>query len=444
MVFLFLLAVSVFTYSQTNPYALLLAKTGVVKFNEHTNDFSELPSIWPPDSVRVVPKQRLSPCSSYVESANSGLLGHLFDADIVYGDLSFSVAKFVDTIWDVGFGRGGQMLMAWAMYHLLVSSIMWIMENRPVPYGLFVNTTMSATDMTALFNLGRFGTTKIALRHKLLVVWMIFAISWVAVFPIITGAMTGYINWVDPNTNTLVKLHKQGLYMNLTDFIDATEIVYQVHIDSNTGTPDTFTVLPDGQTASLWDAFNTTLTQLISDHTNITVSNFTYFCNKSILCPTENQNQTVSYLRSVGNITYDWTYTASLENVVCTQGFGYQWGFSSSLVLIFLICNTIWLVGIYITWETLEGQSEFKKKRRSMGRYRATVDLGDMIRNELGSDISALSDSALEVELKKRLPIRYHVSDRVTASGEQHAHIGLSSDSHKGEKFELEHEKIYA
>ena len=266
-----------------------------------------------------------------------------------------------------------------------------------------------------------------------------------AIFPVIAGAMTGYVNWVDPNTNTLVKLHQQEQYINLTDFIDATKTVFQVHVDANSTNSDPLTVLPNGPTSSLWKVFNTTLTEQISHRSNISVSNFTYTCtNSSILCSTKVQNYTVSYLHSVNNETYDWSYSAFLENVLCTQGFGYQWGFSSSLVLIFLICNSIWLVGMYITWETLERQSQFKKKRRSLGRYRAAVDLGDMIKEELGSDISALSNSALEAEFKNRLPIRYHVSNRISATGEEHAHIGLSCEDHQGEKFKLEWEKIYA
>ena len=449
VVVLLLLAISVFTYSQSNPYAITLAK--INRFNTMAerlyafvpgerylgNVLREIPQ-WP------IPKSPLSPCSSYVESTNSGLLGHLFDVDIVYGNLSFSVAKFVDTVWDVGFGRGAQVLMAWVMYHVLVNSLMWIMESRPVPYHLFVGTTLSAADMASLAHLGRFGTTKMALRHKLLIAWLIFAISWVVVFPVIAGAMTGYINWVDPDTNTLVKLRQKGQYMNLTEFIEASETVFNV-TTNHSGLSDAFTVESGGSTSLLWEALNTTLSQLSSNHKNTTISNFTYPCNQTFtLCPSGLQSLNVSCFRSVDNVTYDWTYTSSLENVICTQGFGYQWGFSSLLVSMFLICNTVWLIGMYITWETLELQSEFKKKPRGMGKYRAVVDLGDMIREELGSDISALSDSALEAELKKRLPVRYHVSNLVTAMGDKHAHIGLSSNDHQGEKVKLEYDTIYA
>ena len=153
----------------------------------------------------------------------------------------------------------------------------------------------------------------------------------------------------------------------------------------------------------------------------------------------ENLGIVFLYLRYLNNATYPWNYTYSIDNVLCVQGLGYQWGFSSVLTSIFLGCNTVWVIGMAITWRSLS-RSEFIKKRRTMGKYRATVDLAEAIKEELGSNLCVLSDAALERELKERASIRYHVYEETEGA---HPYIGLSSTNPQGQKVRLEYGKLY-
>ena len=59
------------------------------------------------------PSQRaVSTCSSLIQNASYGRLSNIFNLDLVYGTMSFPTAKLVDVLWDIGFGRGTQMLLA--------------------------------------------------------------------------------------------------------------------------------------------------------------------------------------------------------------------------------------------------------------------------------------------------------------------------------------------
>ena len=149
------------------------------------------------------------------------------------------------------------------------------------------------------------------------------------------------------------------------------------------------------------------------------------------------------YFHIVNNVSYPWGYTESLDNVHCIQGLRYQWGFSSTLTITFLICNTTWLVGMWITWVSLQNKSQFAKKRREMGKYRAAVDIAEAIAHELGPNLSAFSDSALEAVLKKRPPIRYQVMERPGSGSEKVTGIGLSSENPGGKRVRLEFDKEY-
>ena len=386
-----------------------------------------------------------TPCSTLSEDSNSGVLGHVFNLDLVFGNLSFSVAKFVDSIWDVGFGRGTQAIMVWVTYHALMQSLNWIMESRPVPYKSFVSATMSPVDITTIGPLSHLVVAGFTVEQKCLAAWLILAISWLVIFPTIASAMTGYINRVDPRIDALVMLHEPGVFMNLTEFSNLSHDAYQYTNEcdvllselppSSLGIDNETIITQYGPEFVLWNALYN-----LSHHTAFysRSSPILYYPNIS-----SDAGACFIGLRYVSNEIYPWNYTDSLENVLCLQGSDYQWGFSSTLIIVFLICNTIWLIGMFITLESVSRQSQFVKKRRQMGKYRAAVDLAEIIKKELGPNLSAFSDSDLETELKTRPPIRYHVLQQSGHLGERHEHIGLSSDNPNSHQVLLEYEKEY-
>ncbi|MCJ1355697.1 MAG: hypothetical protein MMC33_005689 [Icmadophila ericetorum] len=273
-----------------------------------------------------------------------------------------------------------------------------------------------------------------------------FATFWVVMFSTVVSAMTGYINFVDPNQNTLVKLNQPGQYMNLTDFKEFAETTFQVDAEDNSGVNKSILVQEDGPYPLLWESLNETLKKPVSIWTTASASQiiFSYSCSQNnSTCPDGIQEANVTCFRDLNGTLYDWTYTDSLDNVICLQGFGYQWGFSSVMIAVFLCCNTFWIVGMFISWEVLMNKSHFMKKPRLLGRYRAIVDLGEAIREELGPNISALSDSTLEKELKKRPAVRYHVFDS-EKYGTEYPHISLSADNSNGKRIRLHRDTLYS
>ncbi|MCJ1234610.1 hypothetical protein MMC14_002571 [Varicellaria rhodocarpa] len=221
--------------------------------------------------------------------------------------------------------------------------------------------------------------------------------------------MTGYVNRVVPENDSLVRLRLPGNYLNLIEFLQNMEIVFQYQQNLSSlpssyfGIDEGTVITEDSSSSGLWRRLNATLDPPVSD---------SYLdASESIACPPGGNSQAwFTYLRFVNNKTYPWNYTESIENVRCIQGTGYQWGFSSVLTIIVLMCSDIWLLGIFITWRSLLLQSECKQKRRDMGIYWAAIDLAEVIREELGPHLSAWTNSAIETKLKKRPPVRYSVT----------------------------------
>ena len=418
------------------------------------------------------PGQRaVSTCNSLIQNQYSGSSWSIFNLDLVYGTMSFRAAKFVDVLWDVGFGRGTQMLLAWSTYKVLAASLIWIMESHPVPYQLFVTLTMSPLEIASLIPLGTFALSRTTAQQKALTILVTLAITWVIIYPTIASAMTGYINMVDPEKEALVKLHQPESTMSLVQFLSVANIAFQYAIPqqsqgyhiasaSNFGIHNASIITKDGPSPSLWEYLNTEFSRIhyvARDNETIFLS---FLDNQARLrldggklggrgsrvgdtLERTYHGAHFKYFRRVNNENYSWDYTNSLDNVLCIQGLRYQWGFSSVLTITFLICNTTWLVGMWITWVSLQHKSQFAKKRREMGKYRAAVDVGEAIRYELGPNLSAFSDSALEAALKNRSPVRYHVMESPGDGNRKMTRIGLSSEHPRGERVKLEFDKEY-
>lgn len=406
-----------------------------------------------------------SPCNSVFNSANSGGLGHVFNVDLVYGDFSFPGAKLIDIAWDLAFGRGVQIIMMWITYKILAESLVWVMETRPISFNLFVSGTLAPVEIATLGPLSSFALSKTNIHHKCLAVWLSLAILWVIIFPTIMGAMTGYIAKVVPNIDTIVKMKEPGRFMNITEFMSS-GVSFQYNGELNVsslpsellttnnplkkipasylGINETTIITKNEPTLALWTTLNTKLTSPVAPYTYYLSVNGTEYDFSSI--PQELSATVavavfnVQYM--VDNMIYPGNYIASDDNVFCLQNHNYQWGFSSVLVFIFMICNGIWLLGNFITWWSLQRKSQFAKKKRTMGRYRAAVDITEAIANELGPNLSALSNSDLESELRKRPPIRYYSTK--DPEGRNGTRIGLSVEGPTGERVRLKYDEEYA
>lgn len=109
----------------------------------------------------------------------------------------------------------------------------------------------------------------------------------------------------------------------------------------------------------------------------------------------------------------------------CVPQRGYQWGFSTFWVIILLFINFVWAFGMYGIWVDANRHSIQQNRGRTLGTWRAIVDLGGAIGHELGPNLSTYSDAELTRNLDKAKPVMYTVQQDTERGFDQ---IILSSD----------------
>jgi hypothetical protein len=179
----------------------------------------------------------------------------IFNIGTAFGTLSFGTAKFIDLVWDIGFSRCGQALLGWITYRVNTAALIRIMETQHVSYDLFSTLSLSWTSVASLGPIINSFFTRLGFRKKLILVWIVLSILWVALWPTITNAMTGYI----AENNTLVKLKGEAGYGNFSDIGNLTNLAFQFSNLSTVSTNTSRSVTPigpmlfrSGPNATLW------------------------------------------------------------------------------------------------------------------------------------------------------------------------------------------------
>ena len=149
----------------------------------------------------------------------------IFNIDLRYGDLSFGMAKFIDLVWDIFISRGGQIMLGWITYRVHSAALMRIMEDQLVSYDLYATMTLSWATIWALRPLAKTFFTRIGFRRKLLLFWVAISIIWVAFWPTITNALSGYV----AKNNTLVRLEDDTGYANFTEIVTNDNLAFQFY-----------------------------------------------------------------------------------------------------------------------------------------------------------------------------------------------------------------------
>ena len=155
---------------------------------------------------------------------SSGSLSSAFNIDCAYGNLSFGTAKFVDLVWDIGFSRGGQAMLGWIAYRVNTAALLRIMETQPISYEFFSSLSLSWSSIASLGPVIKALFKSLGFKKKLLILWIVLSILWVAIWPTITNAMTGYI----AQNETLVKLKgNEVAYGNFSDVASLETLAFQ-------------------------------------------------------------------------------------------------------------------------------------------------------------------------------------------------------------------------
>lgn len=329
----------------------------------------------------------------------------LFLIDIAFGTLSFSLAKFVDVAWDVVIGRGGQALLGWISYGVCTDCLMWIMESSPVSYDLYTTLTFSWTSFASLRLLPEFVWTRNRFSHKLVMVLLAMDIIWVAIFPSVMGATTGYI----ANSDLNVRL-RDGKYISSADFFHAERVYtcFEACVE-----PFNYTTLREhGPNTTLWEEV-----RKLDQSPDRRELSFISYSGAMFL---------VSY--AIDNTTYQSDYLQKPGVIQCIANQTYRWGFSTTLFGMAAGGIMFWVISTYSIWVHVNRKSELCKKGRRLGKYRAAMDMAEAVGQDLGPNICAYNDKQLEKALRRRPPIKYAVwppTDE-NCTEDRPAHIGLS------------------
>jgi hypothetical protein len=133
------------------------------------------------------------------------------------------------------------------------------MEERHVSYELFSTITLSYTNITSLLPLIKAFFTKLGWRRNLLLVWLMVSMMWVAAWPVLANAMTGYVN----RSETLVQLSDSAVYANYTDMANANTLGFRFYNFSTGANSSEATyalgpvLLNSGPDIQLWNALKT-------------------------------------------------------------------------------------------------------------------------------------------------------------------------------------------
>lgn len=178
-----------------------------------------------------------------------------------FGKLTFTQARVADLSWDIIVSRCGQGLLGWITYRVYTAVLLLIMEERHVSYELYSTITLSYANITTLGPLVKAIFAKLGWRRNLLLLWLVLSVIWVAAWPLLTNAMTGYVN----RSDSLVKVSGAAVYANYTDMANTDTLGFRFynfstsHDMNNSGTTYALgpVLLNSGPDIPLWNTLKT-------------------------------------------------------------------------------------------------------------------------------------------------------------------------------------------
>jgi hypothetical protein len=125
-----------------------------------------------------------------------------FYITVSWGRMAFSTAKFIDIVWDIVVGRGGQALLAFVTFKVSSQYLAMAMLKAPVSYNTFESLAFVPPTLVRTVRLAGDLLTNRGWRARLIMVWIALSSLFVLGFSSLITAMSGYssnINAVMPN-----------------------------------------------------------------------------------------------------------------------------------------------------------------------------------------------------------------------------------------------------
>lgn len=349
------------------------------------------------DIVAFSPKLWSCKTPGFIGGGSWNLIG----IDVRFGRMTFGQAKGLEVAWNRVAGHGLQFILAMIAYRVFTDALMRTTEITHVPYGLFTSLALFSTKTDALWDLiqGLFSLS--GWRAKFIIGWLFFSTAYISIFPSLMDVISGYEAAYD---TVLVLPNKTMLRLDGLDSLQGP--LYYKTCRGYTEEPKS---CPESHVEFYDPVLNESYSRLWEWHVNHEAGSRPSF------------------------------YAELPENFNCVaEENRYEWGFSGEWVLIAGCVNSFWLFGLWILWLDAHTQSEFCKKGRRMGVYRAIVDIAEVIREDLGPNLAAYSEAELSAALHQQGRIKYHVSKSKTDSS---MHIGLSS--RQSDRLRLDWDQTY-
>lgn len=274
--------------------------------------------------------------------------------DYSLGDFSFTAAKSIDIAWDITVGRGGQVILLWIARKVYVATLNYVMERSTVTYDFYVAIAFDAKPWDTILAL----TNHIRSTRRYLVktAFIFYSVLYIALFPTLVAAMTGYANFTSP----------------YVVFGDESMIPYDEFIRRQ---------------------------QILKNETGI----YSFY------------NGT--------------TYPSDFQLTACFDhpSGRYSYGFSTLIWKIICGLHMVWIFGMYNLWLDAIRKSQLCQAGCRVGKYRAIIDIGEALKEDLGPNTCAYSGDELRAALVfNNTRFGYYQTRKVTP-----VHIGVSSPENR-------------
>lgn len=148
-------------------------------------------------------------------SGVSGVEG-MFTIDRAFGRMSFSLAKFVDSVWDLVVARGAQTVLWFISYMVFASALLRVIEMTPTPYRSFMSVSIEGATLTTAWLVFADLMRHRKKRSAVLFFFIGFSTIYILFLPTLLSTMTGYV----PAPKLFIRLPSTGL---LVDFATVKE-----------------------------------------------------------------------------------------------------------------------------------------------------------------------------------------------------------------------------
>ncbi|KAF7556461.1 hypothetical protein G7Z17_g1465 [Cylindrodendrum hubeiense] len=298
-------------------------------------------------------------------------------------NFTFVQAKLIDLLWDVIIGQGGRALHAWILYRYVardaLTRIMEYMYYDTELIGDLVNETIDMSEDFGYWTT-RFGTSQRSPTNP----------------P--SGIPTALKGW---------EFKDQGKSYEPVSEWESWQVANYT-LDSNNAT----------------FLLNRTITQgegVLPYNSTFTYDNETFELQAPFLDIGKGCKEHRLFFTNLGNCVCYRGQPLEDEfflpdNLRCVQRHGYVWGLSAVMALIGLCIEAVWVIGCWGLWLDAQVNSELVKFRRGGGDIRASLDLAESVKRDLGANTSAYSDAELSKDLDKCEPVGYSVEERDGAS----------------------------